>query len=673
MTIWLALPLCYLLGSIPTAVWVSRLFAGIDIREHGSHNAGLTNVYRVLGWKPAVPVAIVDLLKGLGAVLLGLAWSKSAWNMDHGHQTFALGCGVAAVVGHSFTVFAGFRGGKGVLTMMGVFTGVSTAPALISFGFWVLVLRKTGFVSLASILASAFFAIAETVVFALNAVQVAAEISVGGEVAWFALLRTLVSKGHMNLLILSWIMAVFVIWKHRANIQRLRNGTEYRFGSAREDDEELVDVDVAKQDFARDARAAGLDPDRVAIIGAGSWGMAIAQILSSKGLKVTLWEYSATVADKLRETRELPDKLPGVKLLDSVEITSDLAKAVDGAATVCLIVPSHTLRSVCKNMGQILTPEQVASRHWVSFIKGIEEKTLKRMTEIVMEVLPGATPRPTFPCCPVLRMPRRWLARCPPRWWWPARTRNAAALQDIFFLVAVLPHLPQHRCGGRGALRCGQERDRHRFGHPGRPGLGDNTRGALMTRGMVEMSRLGEKMGGNRESFFGLAGMGDLITTCVSKHSRNRHVGEQVGKGKPLSEVLSGMTMVAEGVRTVAGVRELARIHKRGDAPHRAGPRGVVRWQERPRFGGGLDGPRRPRRAGITREGLVDLAGGVRADRARSARPALLGKRVRATATAQGARREPPVPGARSAADPAHPGTPLPGTSHHPGRPQKAC
>ncbi|MEN9308710.1 MAG: hypothetical protein RL173_2642 [Fibrobacterota bacterium] len=562
MTIWLALPLCYLLGSIPTAVWVSRLFAGIDIREHGSHNAGLTNVYRVLGWKPAVPVAIVDLLKGLGAVLLGLAWSKSAWNMDHGHQTFALGCGVAAVVGHSFTVFAGFRGGKGVLTMMGVFTGVSTAPALISFGFWVLVLRKTGFVSLASILASAFFAIAETVVFALNAVQVAAEISVGGEVAWFALLRTLVSKGHMNLLILSWIMAVFVIWKHRANIQRLRNGTEYRFGSAREDDEELVDVDVAKQDFARDARAAGLDPDRVAIIGAGSWGMAIAQILSSKGLKVTLWEYSATVADKLRETRELPDKLPGVKLLDSVEITSDLAKAVDGAATVCLIVPSHTLRSVCKNMGQILTPEQVASRHWVSFIKGIEEKTLKRMTEIVMEVLPGATPANVS----VLSGPSHAeeVARQVPTTVVVASRDEevAAALQDIFFMA---PYFRTYRSTDvAGVELCGAVKNVIAIASGILDGLdlGDNTRGALMTRGMVEMSRLGEKMGGRRDSFFGLAGMGDLITTCVSKHSRNRFVGEQVGKGRPLAEVLGGMTMVAEGVRTVAGVRELARLHK---------------------------------------------------------------------------------------------------------------
>lgn len=562
MTIWLALPLCYLLGSIPTAVWVSRLFAGIDIREHGSHNAGLTNVYRVLGWKPAVPVALVDLLKGLGAVLIGLAWSKAAWNMPHGHETFALGCGVAAVVGHSFTVFAGFRGGKGVLTTLGVFTGVSTIPALVAFGFWGLVLKRTGYVSLASILAAGFFALLETVVFALRAIQVAAQVSTTGEVCWYSLFTTLVTRGHMNLLILSWITAVFVIWKHRANITRLRNGTEYRFGSVREDDEEEIDVDRAKADFARDAKLAGLDPDKIAVIGAGSWGIAIAQILATKGLKVTMWEYSEQVAEKLRQTRELPDKLPGVRIADSIEITSDLKVALEGASVACMIVPSHTLRSVCKNIAAIMTPEQVASRQWVSFIKGIEEKTLKRMTEIVMEVLPGATDANVS----VLSGPSHAeeVARGVPTTVVVASRdeETAATLQDIFFLA---PYFRTYRSTDVvGVELCGAVKNVIAIASGILDGLdlGDNTRGALMTRGMVEMSRLGEKMGGRRDSFFGLAGMGDLITTCVSKHSRNRFVGEQVGKGRDIKDVLAGMTMVAEGVRTVAGVRELAKVHK---------------------------------------------------------------------------------------------------------------
>lgn len=563
MTIWLALLLCYLLGSIPSAVWVSRLFAGIDIREHGSHNAGLTNVYRVLGWKPAVPVALIDFLKGLAAVLLGLAWSKHAWNMDHGHQTFALACGVAAVLGHSFTVFAGFRGGKGVLTTLGVFVAVTPVPALVSFAFWGLVLKRSGYVSLASILAAGFFAMAESVVFAMHAINVSAEIARSGAgFGWYALASTLVAKGHMNLLILSWITAAFVVWKHRANIARLRNGTEYRFGSARDEDEEEVDVERAKADFARDAKAAGLDPDKIAVIGAGSWGIAIAQILAAKGLKVTMWEYSAQVAEQLRQTRELPDKLPGVRIADSIEITSDLARAVDGAAVVCLIVPSHTLRSVCKGMAAILTPEQVAARHWVSFIKGIEEKTLKTMTGIVTEVLPGATAANVS----VLSGPSHAeeVARQVPTTVVVASRdeETAATLQDIFFLA---PYFRTYRSTDvAGVELCGAVKNVIAIASGILDGLdlGDNTRGALMTRGMVEMSRLGEKMGGRRDSFFGLAGMGDLITTCVSKHSRNRFVGEQVGKGRDIKDVLAGMTMVAEGVRTVAGVRELAKVHK---------------------------------------------------------------------------------------------------------------
>ena len=560
MIVWLALPLCYLLGSIPTAVWVSRLFAGIDIREHGSRNAGLTNVFRVLGWKPALPVALVDFAKGLVAVVVGLIWSKAAWHMDHGHETFAIACGLSAVLGHSFTVFAGFRGGKGVLTTLGVFAAVTPGPAVLSFAFWGLVLRRSGYVSLASIAAAGYFAGSETLVFLVRANSDAAAIG-PASFSWWSLGSTLVARGDANLLLLSWLVAVFVVWKHRANIHRLREGKEYRFGSRRGEDPAEVGREGIET-FRREAGIAGLDPDRVAVIGAGSWGIAIARILEAKGLKVRLWEYSEKVAQELTRTRELPDKLPGVFLPEGVEITSDLARAVEGAAVVCLIVPSHTLRGVCTALSKVLTPEQAAARHWVSFIKGIEEKTLKRMTEIVRDALPGASDRNVS----VLSGPSHAeeVARQVPTTVVVASSREetAAALQDLFFLA---PYFRTYRSTDVvGVELCGAVKNVIAIASGILDGLelGDNTRGALMTRGMVEMARLGEKMGGVRESFFGLAGMGDLITTCISKHSRNRHVGEEVGRGKPLQEVLAGMTMVAEGVRTVAGVRELAKVHK---------------------------------------------------------------------------------------------------------------
>lgn len=559
MFVWLLLPLCYLLGSIPTAVWVSRLFARIDIREHGSKNAGLTNVYRVLGWKPALPVALVDFAKGLLAVVLGYWATSHFWGKAN--ETVALAYGVASIIGHTFTVFAGFRGGKGVLTAMGVFVGISPVPALLAFACWMVVLKRTGYVSLASILASFALGLINTLVTLVHAFRYAAQTALEGRIQWGRVAHELVARGDTNLTLLSWVVAVFVVWKHRANIQRLRAGTEYRFGSRAAEDPETVRTEGIEI-FRSNASLAGLDPDRVAVLGAGSWGIAIARILSAKGLKVTLWEYSGKVADTLRVTRELPDKLPGVRIPDEVEITADMAKALEGAAVVCLIVPSHTLRSVCTTIKGILPEKAVEARHWVSFIKGVEEKTLKRMTEIVREVLPGATESNVS----VLSGPSHAeeVARQVPTTVVVANTEEtvAAALQDLFFLA---PSFRTYRSTDVvGVELCGAVKNVIAIASGILDGLdlGDNTRGALMTRGMVEMSRLGEKLGGTRESFFGLAGMGDLITTCVSKHSRNRFVGEQVGKGRALQDVLGGMTMVAEGVRTVAGVRALAKLHQ---------------------------------------------------------------------------------------------------------------
>lgn len=562
MNLWLALPVCYLLGSIPSAIWISRLYGRIDIREHGSRNAGLTNVYRVLGWKPALPVALLDFGKGLGAVLIGLCWSQAAWNMPgHGHTTFALACGLCAVLGHTFTVFAGFKGGKGVLTGLGVFAGISPWTAVIAFAIWIAVLKWKGYVSLASIVGALVLALGNSILMLDKAWGYFSQVPAGyvGP-TWAYVVGSLVAHGDTALVILSWAVGLFVVYKHRSNIQRLRNGTEFRFGRKGEAGAEDVRQKAVAR-FREQAASKGLDPDRVAILGAGSWGIAIAQILATKGLKVVLWEYSEAGAARLRETRESKDKLPGVLLHESVEITSDLRAALERSAVVSLIVPSHTLRIVCNGVRAILSAEDVAARQWVSFIKGIEEKTLLRMTEIVIDALPGAT----VDNVSVLSGPSHAeeVARQVPTTVVVASRDelNAAALQDLYFLS---PSFRTYRSTDVvGVELCGAVKNVIAIasGILDGLGLGDNSRGALMTRGMAEMARLGEKLGGNRESFWGLAGMGDLITTCISKHSRNRHVGEEVGRGKPLAEVLAGMTMVAEGVRTVAGVRELARIH----------------------------------------------------------------------------------------------------------------
>jgi glycerol-3-phosphate acyltransferase PlsY len=186
----------YFVGAIPTSYLAGRVFRGIDLREHGSKNLGATNVYRTLGWKYAIPVGLVDIAKGAVPVLVfGPQASDS--------QLFALACGVAAIVGHVFSVFVRFRGGKGVATAAGVMLGLAPLSLGVALVIWIIVLKLSGYVSLASIAAAAGFPVA---VYLLERPD-------QPEILW---LDALVAAG--------------IIWLHRANIRRLLNGTESRFG-----------------------------------------------------------------------------------------------------------------------------------------------------------------------------------------------------------------------------------------------------------------------------------------------------------------------------------------------------------------------------------------------------------------------------------------------------------
>jgi glycerol-3-phosphate acyltransferase PlsY len=186
----------YFVGAIPTSYLLSRLFAGIDLRKHGSGNLGATNLYRVLGWKYAIPAAAVDIAKGAIPVLV------FAPQVSHS-QLFALGCGVAAIVGHVFSVFVGFKGGKGVATAAGVMLGLAPLALTVAAVVWAVLVRVTGYVSLASIAAAAVLPVA---VYLL-------EDSTSPALLWIA---TAIAAG--------------VILLHRRNIQRLLKGTENRFG-----------------------------------------------------------------------------------------------------------------------------------------------------------------------------------------------------------------------------------------------------------------------------------------------------------------------------------------------------------------------------------------------------------------------------------------------------------
>lgn len=186
----------YLVGAIPTSYLLSRLFAGIDLRQHGSRNLGATNIYRVLGWKYAIPAAVVDIAKGAVPVLVFAPQVSDS-------QLFALGCGVAAILGHVFSVFVGFKGGKGVATAAGVMLGLAPLALTVSAVVWALLVRLTGYVSVGSIAAAAVLPLAVYVL----------EDSTSPALIWIA---TAIAAG--------------VILLHRQNIQRLLKGTENRFG-----------------------------------------------------------------------------------------------------------------------------------------------------------------------------------------------------------------------------------------------------------------------------------------------------------------------------------------------------------------------------------------------------------------------------------------------------------
>lgn len=195
-------------------MWIAKLAKGIDIREYGSKNAGLTNVFRVLGWKPAIPVVVIDLLKGFLAPTIAAVWN--AHTVAAGGPDFfwlPLAAGVLVILGHSFTCFAGFRGGKGVLTALGVFLALMPVTALVCLAVWALLTFTTKYVSVGSISACVCLAVLPVIGF-LKPDIYPDKISAG-------------------LLILCLAVAVFVIVKHRANIVRLLNGTENGFGSKR--------------------------------------------------------------------------------------------------------------------------------------------------------------------------------------------------------------------------------------------------------------------------------------------------------------------------------------------------------------------------------------------------------------------------------------------------------
>jgi glycerol-3-phosphate dehydrogenase (NAD(P)+) len=294
----------------------------------------------------------------------------------------------------------------------------------------------------------------------------------------------------------------------------------------------------------------------VAVIGAGSWGTALALELSSIGHTTRLWAYEDDVVESIRVHRENKIFLPGIKFPEGIIATTNLPYAIDQAEFVLTVMPSHVCRSLYEQMLPCLRPEMI----FVSATKGLEMESLMRMSEVIRSVLA----RRFAPRLAVLSGPSfaREVARGDPTAVVVAsQDRNLAQRVQKEFSSKTLRLYASNDIIGVEMGGAVKNVIALAAGVIEGLGLGHNPKAALITRGLAEMTRLACACGGRSETLAGLAGMGDLVLTCTGNLSRNRHVGAELGKGRKLSEIMQAMHEVAEGVVTTDAALSLARRH----------------------------------------------------------------------------------------------------------------
>lgn len=290
---------------------------------------------------------------------------------------------------------------------------------------------------------------------------------------------------------------------------------------------------------------------KITVIGAGSWGTALAWLLSNNGHKLTMWSFMEEEAQALIQDGENKAKLPGVKLPEGMKITTNLEEAMEGQDVLVLAVPSPAIRSTARKMAAFAKEGQLI----VNVAKGVEAESLSTMSQIIEQEIPAARVAVLSGPSHAEEVGRGLPTTCVIA----AKERETAEyLQEIFmspvFRVYTSPDILGVELGAALknviALAAGVADGM---------GYGDNTKAALITRGIAEISRLGIAMGAHAETFFGLSGIGDLIVTCASVHSRNRKAGYLMGKGYTMQEAMDEVKMVVEGVHSAKAALSLSR------------------------------------------------------------------------------------------------------------------
>ncbi len=500
----------YLLGSIPTGYLLARA-KGIDIRTAGSGNIGATNVFRILGKGPGIFVLLVDALKGFAAaaflptLLLGAPCCASD---QLGDTHLSLIAGIGAILGHNYTCWLKFKGGKGIATTAGVFLALTPVGLGLAFGVWLMVFGLSRYVSLASIAAAAALPFA----------------------IWFDhLYRN--PLGDPALIVISAVLGALAIYKHKANIQRLRAGTESRVGQKKSEPKSEASPDAG--------------PQKITVLGAGAWGTALAKLLVENSHTVTLWGHDTATLDEIRRTRRNA-RLPGTELPEALKFESDLLKSVEGAQAVVIAIPSQSLRAVTAKLAHF---EGIV----ISVTKGIEFDTGLTMSGILAQTMPRARAvalsGPSFAIEVTRGVPTAVVAAA-------HDTATARAVQALFhrptFRVYTSTDIGGVELGGALKNVMGIA-----AGVCDGLGFGDNAKAALVTRAIAEMRRFGVARSAQTETFAGLSGLGDLTATCFSKLSRNRALGERIGRAEPIHS--SNGTPLAEGYPTAKSAHQLAR------------------------------------------------------------------------------------------------------------------
>lgn len=289
---------------------------------------------------------------------------------------------------------------------------------------------------------------------------------------------------------------------------------------------------------------------RIGVIGAGSWGTALAILLNENGNEVTLWSHRESEAETLHSTREHASKLPGVRLPETLQITSDLQQAASDKEILVLVVPSACVRETCERLAGYVQRGTIL----VSASKGIEAATLKTMSDIVEELIPQAEAAVISGPSHAEEVAKGLPTTCVIG---AHSEKTARFLQQVFnsacFRVYISPDMIGIELGGalKNVIALAA-------GIADGMGYGDNAKAALITRGIAEISRLGIRMGGKPETFSGLTGIGDLIVTCASMHSRNRRAGILIGKGYSMEAAMKEVNMVVEGVHSAKAALLLA-------------------------------------------------------------------------------------------------------------------